>query len=157
MKPTPAFSLSDLKKALPIPGWEDFRAEGKAFLKTASAAFGGHKKAFTTVILYNIIAMAIEKFVMATLMCRGKLPYNHTMKDLVEAMDEAFPGAMTGTREGLLKMDQYQEICDVDTFNITGPAMEEIPVMLDLAGRLQDLMEQQLGARKNEDTHCSIG
>jgi hypothetical protein len=144
MKPTPTFSLSDLKKVQPIQGWEDFRAEGKAFLKTASAAYLQHKKAFTTVILYNIIAMAIEKFVMTALMFQGKLPYNHTMKDLVEAMDDAFPGAMTGIREGLLNLDQYQEICDVDTFNITGPAMEEIPLMLDLAGRLQDLVEKQL-------------
>jgi hypothetical protein len=84
------------------------------------------------------------------LMCQGKMPNNHTMKDLVEAMDEAFPGAMSGIREGLLNLDQYQEICDVDTFNITGPAMEEIPVMLDLASRLRDLVEQQLLAGKNE-------
>ncbi|MDD3813507.1 MAG: hypothetical protein PHZ02_02585 [Desulfocapsaceae bacterium] len=151
MGPTPNFLLSDLKQAQPIQGWEDFWAEGKAFLKTASAAYAQHKKAFTTVILYNIIAMAIEKFVMTALMCQGKLPNNHTMKDLVEAMDEAFPSAMSGgIREGLLKLDQYQEICDVDTFNITGPAMEEIPVMLDLAGRLQDLVEKQLLTGKNE-------
>lgn len=156
MKSTANFSLCDLKKVQPIQGWEDFWSEGKAFLKTASAAYLQHKKAFTTVILYNIIAMAIEKFVMTALMCQGKLPNNHTMKDLVEAMDEAFPGAMTGIREGLLHLDQYQEICDVDTFNITGPSMEEIPVMLDLAGRLHDLVEQQLIARKNEDTPCSI-
>jgi hypothetical protein len=88
--------------------------------------------------------MAIEKFVMTALMCQGKLPNNHTMKDLVEAMDEAFPGAMLDIRDGLLNLDQYQEICDVDTFNITGPAMEEIPVMLGLADRLQALVEQQL-------------
>ena len=150
MEPTPNFSLSDLRKALPIQGWEDFWGEGKAFLKTAAAAYTQQKKAFTTVILYNIIAMAIEKFVMTALMCQGKLPNNHTMKDLVEAMDEAFPGAMSGIREGLLNLDQYQEICDVDTFNITGPAMDEIPVMLDLAGRLQDLVEKQLLAGKNE-------
>ena len=144
MAMTQNFSLSDLKKAQPIQGWEDFWGEGNAFLKTASAAYAQHKKAFTTVILYNIIAMAIEKFVMTALMCQGKLPNNHTMKDLVEAMDEAFPGAMSGIREGLLNLDQYQEICDVDTFNITGPAMEEIPLMLDLAGRLQALVEKQL-------------
>ncbi len=150
MKSTANFSLCDLKKVQPIQGWEDFWSEGKAFLKTASAAYLQHKKAFTTVILYNIIAMAIEKFVMTALMCQGKLPNNHTMKDLVEAMDEAFPGAMTGIREGLLNLDQYQEICDVDTFNITGPSMEEIPVMLDLAGRLQALVEKQLLAGKDE-------
>lgn len=150
MEPTANFLLSDLKKAQPISGWEDFWGEGKAFLKTASAAYAQQKKAFTTVILYNIVAMAIEKFVMTALMCEGKLPYNHTMKDLVEAMEEAFPGAMSDIREGLLQLDQYQEICDLDTFNIAGPAMAEIPLMLDLAGRLQDLVEQQLLAGKRE-------
>jgi len=149
MEPTANFLLSDLKKAQPISGWEDFWSEGKAFLKTASAAYAQRKKAFTTVILYNIIAMAIEKFVMTALMCEGKLPFNHTMKDLVEAMDEAFPGAMSDIREGLLNLDQYQEICDIDTFNISGPAMEEIPTMLGLASRLQDLVEKQLLAGKN--------
>jgi hypothetical protein len=148
MATTANFLLSDLKKAQPISGWEDFWGEGKAFLKTASAACAQHKKAFTTVILYNIIAMAIEKFVMTALMCEGKLPYNHTMKDLVEAMDEAFPGAMSDIREGLLELDRYQEICDIDTFNISGPAMEEIPTMLGLASRLQELVEQQLLAGK---------
>jgi hypothetical protein len=148
MEATANFLLSDLKKAQPISGWEDFWGEGKAFLKTASLAYAQRRKAFTTVILYNIIAMAIEKFVMTALMCEGKLPYNHTMKDLVEAMDEAFPGAMSDIREGLLELDRYQEICDIDTFNISGPAMEEIPTMLGLANRLQELVEQQLLAGK---------
>ena len=92
---------------------------------------------------------ASPALVMTALMCEGKLPYNHTMKDLVEAMDEAFPGAISDLREGLLNLDQYQEICDIDTFNISGPAMDEIPAMLDLANRLQDLVEKQLLAGKN--------
>jgi hypothetical protein len=144
MKPTPNFLLSDLKVAQPIQGWEGFWRDGGAFYKTAFAAHAQQKKAFSTVILYNIIGMAIEKFVMAALMRQGKLPYNHTMKDLVEAMDQAFPGAMSGIREGLLDLDQYQEICDIDKFNIAGPAMEEIPRMLELASRLSDLVEKQI-------------
>lgn len=144
MKPSPNFSLSDLKKAEPIRGWEEYWSEGRAYLKTASAAFAQRKKAFTTVVLYNIIAMAIEKFVMTALMRQGTLPYNHTMRDLVEAMDETFPNAMGDIRAGLLKLDKYQEICDIDTFNISGPAMEEIPAMLGLATRLHDLVAHQL-------------
>jgi hypothetical protein len=138
------FSLSDLKKTEPIRGWEEYWGEGQAFLRTASAAHALRKKAFTTVILYNIIAMAIEKFVMTALMRQGTLPYNHTMRDLVAAMDETFPGAMADISAGLLQLDQYQDICDVDAFNITGPALEAIPAMLDLAGSLHDLVARQL-------------
>ena len=150
MASTPNFLLFDLKKTQAISGWEDFWAEGKAFLKTASAAYARHKKAFTALILYNIIAMAIEKFVMAALMCQGTLPNNHTMENLVEAMDGTFPGTMADIREGLLDLDQYQEICAVDTFNISGPAMAEIAVMLELAGRLQELVTDILDEGRAE-------
>ncbi len=121
----------------PIQGWEEYLQDGKAFLKTATAAYAGNKEAFTPEILYNIIAMGIEKFVMAALMRQGKMPYNHTMKDLVEALDEAFPGAINGIREGLLHLDGFQEICDLEGFSITPPDMKEIPVMLELAAKMQ--------------------
>jgi hypothetical protein len=131
------FPLADLKPAQPIQGWEEFLHEGKAFFKTAGAAYAGHKKAFTPEILYNIIAMGIEKFVMAALMRHGKMPYNHTMRDLVEAIDEAFPGALNKIREGLLTFDAYQDICDLEGFSIIPPDIKEIPFMLDLAARMQ--------------------
>ena len=99
-----------------IEGWEDFLHEGEAYLKTAGGAQAKGRQAFTPEILYNIIAMAIEKFVMAALMKYGALPYNHTMGDLVEAMEETFPGALGEIKDKLLALDRYQEICDVDAF-----------------------------------------
>ena len=126
--------------AQPIWGWEDFLKDGEGFLRTAAGAYKKQKKVFTPEILYNIIAMAIEKFVMAALMRHGALPYNHTMKDLVEAMDETFPAAIDDLRDGLLKMDQYQEICDLDGFRIIPPEMKEIKGMLEMAQKLQCLV-----------------
>jgi hypothetical protein len=131
------FSLADLKPVPPIQGWEEFLHEGKAFRQAAAAAYAGRKKAFTPEILYNIIAMAIEKFVMAALMRHGKMPYNHTMRDLVEAIDEAFPGALNEIRAGLLTFDAYQDICDLEGFSIIPPDIKEIPFMLDLAAKMQ--------------------
>jgi hypothetical protein len=128
--------------AQPIGGWEDFLKDGEGFLRTAAGAYEKQKKIFTSEILYNIIAMAIEKFVMAALMRHGALPYNHTMRDLVEAMDETFPTAIDDLREGLLRMDQYQEICDLDGFRITPPEKSEIPGMLEMAQKLQRLTKQ---------------
>lgn len=134
----------DLQPMKEIAGWEEFLQDGEGYLKTALGAHERRKDIFTSEILYNIIAMAIEKFVMAALMRHGAMPYNHTMGDLVEAMETTFPDAMGDIREKLLELDKYQEICDLDTYNISPPAMEEIPSMLQLAERLKALVVLEL-------------
>jgi len=126
-------------KTQPVEGWEEFLHEGEAYLKTADGAHTKERKVFTPEILYNIIAMAIEKFVMAALMKHGALPYNHTMGDLVEAMEETFPGALGEIKEKILALDRYQEICDVDAFIIRPPKVEEIDGMLEITHHLQYL------------------
>jgi hypothetical protein len=128
----------------PIRGWEEFLHDGEAYLKTATAAYQKKNPIFTSEILYNLTAMAVEKFVMAALMQRGTMPYNHTMVDLVEAMENTFPGKMTDLGAGLLEMDKYQEICDLDGFKITPPEMEKISGMLKLADRMQTLVTEEL-------------
>jgi len=129
-----------VSSARAIGGWEDFFKDGEGYLRTAVGAYKKRKKAFTSEILYNIIAMAIEKFIMSALMHHGALPYNHTMRDLVEAMDETFPTAIDELREGLLKMDTYQDICALDGFRITPPKMKEISGMLNMAQKLRGLI-----------------
>ncbi len=138
--------LSDITRALPIRGWEQFLQEGEAYLKTGNGAHSRGKKAFTPEILYNIIAMAIEKLTMAVLMQRGALPYNHSMADLVEALEWVVPAEIADLKEQLLALDRYQEICDVDAFNIRPPTSEAIPAMLTLAGNLQALVHRLVGS-----------
>ncbi|WP_457574158.1 hypothetical protein [Desulfolithobacter sp.] len=128
----------------PIDDWEDFLREGREYLATARGGYARRRNIFTPEILYNLIAMAIEKFVMAALMFHGTLPYNHTMHDLVEAMDQTFPGAIDTMRERLLSLDRYQEICDLDTYHIDPPSLEEITDMLVLAEQLGDLVTGDL-------------
>jgi len=133
--PPSLVAFNDIKPQA-IKGWEEYLREGEQYLNTASRGFAGRRSVFTAEILYNLIAMAIEKMVMAALMEQGKLPYNHTMRDLAEAMEEHFPGRLGGITERLLALDAYQEICDLDTYNRKPPAMEEIPAMLSLATEL---------------------
>ncbi len=138
--------FGDIKKAPDaIDDWDSFLSDGVAYLRTAVGAHKKGRKVFSPEILYNIVAMAIEKFVMAALMQRGELPWNHTMGDLVAAMDEVFPDEISSIKEGLLELDRYQEICDVDTFNITPPDEGEIPNMLDLAVQMQALVHKTTG------------
>jgi len=146
------FLLSDIKPALPIQGWEKFLLHGDGYLKTATMAFAKGKESFTPEILYNIISMAIEKFVMSALMRFGKMPYNHTMKDLVESLETNFPEILDSEmKEGLLNLDTYQDICDIESYRIKTPGMEEIPKMLNLAYSLQQLFTQENIICRNPD------
>ncbi len=124
----------------PIPEWDEFLADGDGFLQAAKKGLK-RKEVFTPVILYNLVAMAIEKFVMAALMKRSALPYNHTMVDLVEALEAEFPGRFDEVREQILALDKYQEICDPWDFSITPPREEEIPKMISLAEDIRKLLE----------------
>ena len=121
----------------PIKGWEEYLREGNQFLATANNAYTQRKEPFTTAILYNLVAMAIEKLIMALLMKNGKLPYNHTMHDLVEAIDEFLPGELEGLGAELKAWDGFQDICDIESYSITPPTMGQIGGMLTLALEVQ--------------------
>ena len=99
---------------------------------------------FTAEILYNLVGMAIEKLIMALLMKSGNLPYNHTMHDLVESMEEFLPGQLIHLADELKALDGYQEICDIDSYNITPPTMDEVAGMLELAKEVQSLTMNKL-------------
>ncbi|MBI5556622.1 MAG: hypothetical protein HY885_03215 [Deltaproteobacteria bacterium] len=137
--PSGLVGFADIK-SFAITGWEEYLREGEQYLTTARRAFANQRQAFTAEILYNVIAMAIEKLVMGALMQSGNLPYNHTMRDLAEAMEEHFPGRLGDIKDRLLALDAYQEICDLDTYHRTPPTMAEIPAMLGLAMELLEVV-----------------
>lgn len=121
----------------PITDWQQYRLEGQQYLNLAQSAFLGRKKAFTTEILYNLIAMAIEKLVMAALMEIGRLPYNHTMQDLVAALELWLPEAIQGLEAQVSSLDIFQDICDPYSWSIRLPTRDEIEAMLKLARHLE--------------------
>ena len=136
---TPVVTLAGFPevKSEPIKGWQEFLEEGNQFLATANNAYTQRKEPFTTPILYNLVAMAMEKLIMALLMKNGKLPYNHTMHDLVEAIDEFLPGELEGLGAELKAWDGFQDICDIESYSITPPTMGQIGGMLTLALEVQ--------------------
>lgn len=142
-QPTTLVGFSDVKRD-PITGWQEFLKEGNQFLVTASNGYAKRKQVFTSEILYNLVGMGIEKLIMALLMKSGNLPYNHTMHDLVEAMEEFLPGQLTGQADELKALDTYQEICDIESYNITPPTMDEVAKMLELAREVQSITMRKI-------------
>jgi len=140
-----------LPRLTPRESWQDFIAEGRQFHK---AALGGLKRTevFTPEILYNLLAMAMEKYIMGLLMYRKNLPDNHTFQDLVDGLRrmEAQSGATSSPRltdalaEELLALDAFQEICSVDGYARQAPNEAEILRMSQTCARLQEYVQAGL-------------
>lgn len=137
MSPQPLVALADIRPRA-IDDWPRYQQEGEQFLRLAERAHGQQKKAFTTTILYNLAAMAIEKLVMAALMRCGRLPDNHTLHDLVAALERWLPETVRGLAGPLCELDSFQDICDPYAGTITAPSRREVESMLILARKLEE-------------------
>lgn len=122
-----------------IDNWRDYLRDGDQFLKTALNAHRRQKKTFSTDTLYNLTCMAIEKLIMAFLMKHGDLAENHTMGDLLRAL-EKHCGNIGELRNKLLYLDGFQEICDLDTYTIRIPGSDDIKKILAIGEDIQGFL-----------------
>ena len=137
MIPQSLVALADIRPRA-IDDWAQYRLEGEQFLRLAEQAHHRQKKAFTPTILYNLVAMAIEKLVMAALVRCGRLPDNHTLHDLVAALERWLPETVRGLAEPLCQLDSFQDICDPYASTMTSPSAGEVESMLILARKLEE-------------------
>lgn len=122
-----------------IDNWQDYLRDGEQFLRAAAGAHAKGKKAFTPEVLYNLTAMAIEKYIMAFLMTRGDLAENHTMADLAFAL-ERHTGPLPDLRQKLHHLDSFQDICDLDNSHYIQPTREQVAVIIDTGKDVQRLL-----------------
>ena len=125
--------------------WSEFMNEGDAYLKTAT---GGAKrpKIFSPEILYNLLAMAIEKHVMAALIFKGTLADNHTFTDLIISAERVCP-LSESVIATLKDLEVYQNICPVfDGYNRDPFPVEKVEGMIDVANSIQSWSKDLIAA-----------
>ena len=126
-----------------ITNWQEYRRDGEQFLHTALMARKKNKKHFTPEILYNLTGMAIEKLIMAYLMKNGDLAENHTMGDLLTAL-ERHAGRQPELAEKLRYLDSFQEICDLEAYSVRIPTQEDTEVILAIGQKISDFLAPHL-------------
>lgn len=134
-------------KLVQIDNWREYRRDGEQFLQTAQKAHEKGKKSFSTDTLYNLTCMAIEKLIMAYLMKNGDLAANHTMADLLRAL-QLHLGELPELSEKLLFLDGFQEICDLDEFTISVPTQEDVCTFLTIGREVQTVLAPYLDDKK---------
>ena len=103
--------------------WQTWLVQGDQYLKAAKPK--GERSKFKSEILYNLLSMSMESYVMALLDIKKSLPDNHTYTDLMNALQ----GVMVIDQElidRILKFENIQSICSIDKFHINAPTEEEI-------------------------------
>lgn len=122
--------------------WQNYINDGRKYLKTAANGLSKRKSVFTPEIIYNIVSMSIEKNIMGYLIYKNSLPDNHTLKDLADGVrrvcfieDELY--------ENLIKMDHFQEICNLNCCNVKTPDEKDIEEFLDTGRKVQDFIDKQ--------------
>jgi len=124
--------------------WKQYIEDGNNYLKTAVKGHENRKQVFTPEIIYNIVSMSIEKQIMGLLMYHNRLPENHTLRDLTDAIRELCPAAEGETScfpdelsEKLLAMDRFQEICCIDLYHREIPREEDVCAFIDIGQKVQ--------------------
>ena len=139
-------------KLVQIDNWRDYRRDGEQFLRTAQGAYNKKKKTFSTDTLYNLTCMAIEKLIMAFLMKNGDLAENHTMGDLLRAL-QLHLGAIPELADKLLYMNDFQEICSLEHFTIRIPSEEDVIRFLAIGEEVRAVLYPRLYEAQSGATH----
>ncbi len=109
--------------------YEEFFDQGASYLRTANNGAQKRPDVFTPEIIYNLTAMAIEKFLMALIMYHGDLAENHTMRDLLRSARK-YVKIQSGLARKLDYMDSFQEICSLSDYRKRTPTSEDIKEIL---------------------------
>ena len=126
-----------------IDNWQEYRRDGEQFLHTAVSAAKNHNHRFTPDTLYNLVAMAIEKLIMAFLMRRGDLAENHTMLDLLRALEKHI-SILPELAGNFAYLDAFQDICAIDSYNCITPSPADVERINAIGLEVRDLLAPHL-------------
>lgn len=76
-------------------------------------------------IQYNLVCLAFESYVMAILDFHSKLPENHSITDLLDALETVMP-IDVDLRNKIIKYEEVQLICPIVEYNRRDPSIDEV-------------------------------
>lgn len=124
-----------------ITDWHKYLGEGEKYLALAQGGAAKRREVFTPDIIYNVTAMAIEKYLMGFLMYHSTLAENHTMLDLLDAV-ERVAGPQPQFAEDFRYLDSFQDICSLEHYRRSEPTWEDIPRILACGVQVSDFVAQ---------------
>jgi len=122
--------------------YKTFLDAGEKYAQT-SYSLVQKKKRFSADLVYNIMALSIENYLVGFLQSKGDLPESHTLLDIILYVKKYHD---VGNLEQEIKwMNRFQEVCCIDFYKRRVPNDEDLDIMLDLNGKVKKLVESGIG------------
>lgn len=124
--------------------WKKFINDGNKYLKTAVNGGKKRKKVFTPDIIYHIVSMSIENYIMGYLLYHNHLPDNHTLIDLINAVKE-ISEVDDDLYKRIIHMNRFQEaVCSLSAQIKLMPKEEDIKEFLFIGESIRDFVTDRL-------------
>jgi len=119
-----------------------FITEAEAYYKTAHGGVN-RKHIFTNEILYNIISMSIEKYLMGFLTSKNQMPACHTLGNMIKEVKQHIP-----VEDGLAKkmdhFDKLQFICSFALFKKEPISDNDIMDMITVLKEIRAMVHENI-------------
>ena len=123
----------------------EFLNDGEAYLK---AAQGGKTRpeVFNAEIVYNLLAMSIEKNFMAILIFKGDMADNHTFSDMIDSVERHMK-LEEDLVDGLKLLEETQNICPIfEGYHRHEPDASQLDLMYGITERIKLLAHNTISA-----------
>ena len=118
-------------------------------IKGADSYYGSAKRSFekgtkfSEELVFNILTMAVEKYLVGLMMSVGEMPANHVIKHLLVEADGHFK-IDESIIESLSKVDDYLYICSMDDFTNRVPDKKELAIILEAVEKLKTFVHENV-------------
>lgn len=130
-----------------IEGYETMIKGADSYYNSAKKSFYKSDK-FNEELVFNILTMSVEKYLVGLLMSKDNMPMNHVIKYLLEETEAYFSLDKT-IHEQLAKVDDYLYICSMDDFTKKVPAKEELENILLAVEKLKEFTHANVDLETN--------
>lgn len=113
--------------------WKSWIEHGDQYLKAGTPK--GPKSRFGPDVVYNLLSMSMESYIMAILDYHNSLPHNHTYTDLINGLEKVVD-LDASLKERILKYENIQHICSLEKYHRSAPSEEDLT---DLKGAIMEI------------------
>ncbi len=118
-----------------LEGYDKMIKGADSYFNSAKSAFIKGSK-FNGELVFNILTMSIEKYLVGLLMSKGIMPVNHVIEYLLKETDEYFKIDKI-IQKTLATVDDYLYICSMDNFINKIPSNEELDNLIAAVDKLK--------------------